>query len=217
MTTPLLYEKYRPHTFDDVIGQDKAVTTIKRILDRERWGGQAFWISGPSGTGKTTLARIIAEMGADDFCVEEYDSADRLTAEEVDKLDREIGMYGWGKGGRAIIINEAHALRGPIIRRLLGLLERIPSHVVWCFTTTAEGLDKLFDDQIDASPLLSRCHEIRLTGQGLCKLFAARAQQIAQAEGLDGKPANYYETLFKENKNNFRRSLMAIADGRMMD
>ncbi|MFH1011783.1 MAG: hypothetical protein V1784_11190 [bacterium] len=211
-----LYEEYRPLKFDEVVGQDKAVATIRRMLDRG-WGGQAFWISGASGTGKTTLARIIANTGADEFCIEEYDSADKLDCEALDKLDRELGMYGWGKGGRAIIVNEAHGLRAMIVRRLLGLLERIPHHVVWIFTTTREGEQKLFEDQMDATPLLSRCTEIRLTNQGLCKPFAAIAQQIAQAEQLDGKPLAAYETLAKGCKNNLRAMLMQIEQGCMTE
>lgn len=211
-----LYEQYRPHTFEDVIGQDKAVATIHRILDRG-WGGQAFFISGASGTGKTTLARIIASQGADELCVDEYDSADALTVDALDKIERDLSMFGWGRGGRAIIVNEAHGLRAPTVRRLLGLLERIPSHVVWIFTTTREGEQKLFDDQLDASPLLSRCIEIRLTNQGLCRPFAAHVQRIAQAVGLDGKPIAAYETLMKACKNNMRMALQQIAAGVMAE
>ena len=212
-----LYEKYRPTTFDEVIGQTKAVQTIQKHLDRWGWGGQAYWISGASGTGKTTLARIIAAQGADEFCIEEFDSADRLDMEALDSIEIEQRQYGWGKGGRAFIVNEAHGLRAPTIRRLLGLLERIPQHVVWVFTTTREGCDKLFDDQIDASPLLSRCHEIRLTNQGLNKVFAERAQQIATAENLNGKPIKAYEQLARDCHNNMRRMLMQIQDRVMVE
>jgi replication-associated recombination protein RarA len=208
----LLYEKYRPQTFDEVLGQPKAVQTLER-LTAKGWGGQAFWISGSSGTGKTTIARIIAGMGADEFCIEEFDSADQLDFSALDRIDCEQEQYGWGKGGRAYIVNEAHGLRGATIRRLLGLLERIPRHVVWIFTTTREGADKLFDDQIDASPLLSRCHEIRLTNQGLNKVFAERALQIAQAEHLDGKPLKAYEQLARDCHNNMRMMLQQIAAG----
>jgi len=211
-----LYEKYRPQTFDDVLGQEKAVKTIERILERG-WGGQAFWLSGASGTGKTTLGRIIAAVGADEFCIEEYDSADKLTFDALDKIEDGQTMYGWGKGGRAYIVNEAHGLRGPTVRRLLGLLERIPRHVVWVFTTTREGEQKLFEDQTDASPLMSRCVEVRLTNQGLCKPFADRARQIAQAENMDGQPVEAYEKLAKACKNNMRMMLQRIEAGAMME
>jgi DNA polymerase-3 subunit gamma/tau len=211
----MLYEKYRPQMFEQVIGQEKAIRQIQ-LAGRTGFGGKAFWISGPSGAGKTTLARIIARQIADGFCIEEYDSADKLTAEELRKIDDQIGMYGWGKGGRAILVNEAHGLRAPIVRQLLGLLERIPSHVVILFTTTTDGLALFEDAQTDASPLLSRCIEVRLTSQSLCKPFAARVKEIAEAEGLDGQPMARYEQLARDCRNNMRRMLMAVESGVMV-
>ena len=53
-----LYEKYRPKTIDDVVGQPKACEQVRRMI-AQGVGGRAVWISGPSGAGKTTLARII--------------------------------------------------------------------------------------------------------------------------------------------------------------
>lgn len=55
-----LTEKYRPQSFDAVIGQDKAVRVLSRFADNGGFGGHAFYITGKSGTGKTTLARLIA-------------------------------------------------------------------------------------------------------------------------------------------------------------
>ena len=212
-----LYEQYRPTSFDQVLGQDKAVKTLTR-LSSKGLQGRAYWISGASGTGKTTIARIIASLVADDFCISEYDSADSLTVSELDTIDQTQGIYGMGsKRGRAYIINESHGLRAQTVRRLLGLLERIPSHVVWIFTTTKEGETKLFEDQIDASPLLSRCISIALTNQGLNKVFAQHCQAIAQTENLDGKPLAAYETLGKRCKNNCRMMLQEIEAGAMID
>ena len=59
-----LYEKYRPKTFAEVLGQDKIVKRLN-ILAQTSLAGRAYWITGQSGTGKTTIAKIIAAQCAD--------------------------------------------------------------------------------------------------------------------------------------------------------
>ncbi len=209
-----LYEKYRPKTLNDVLGQPKAVKTIRKLIDRNV-GGRSFWISGASGTGKTTLARIIADSIADGVYVDEFDSADQLSISALDKIEQDIQYRAFGKGGKAYVINEAHGLRKQTIRRLLGLLERIPDYVVFIFTTTKEGESGLFDEQIDASPLLSRCLKIELTNQGLAKVFAEHCRKIATTENLNGKPLQSYIKLAANSKNNCRTMLQKIESGSM--
>ena len=211
-----LSEQYRPRTLADLIGQPRAVKIVERIAERGV-GGRAFYVSGMSGVGKTSLARIIAGMIADPFYVAEYDSADDFTAAQVDRMRDTMHLYSIGKGGRAWIINEAHGLRRAVVRQLLGILERLPSHCVVIFTTTRDGEDALFEDHIDAHPLLSRCVQIPLTNQGLAQAFAKRARQIADAEGLNGKPESAYLRLVQRCRNNMRAVLQAVEAGEMVE
>lgn len=212
-----LYEKHRPQSFAEVVGQDKAVAKLKAICERGGFGGRAYWISGQSGTGKTTIAKIIAAHVADDYATWEYVGRE-LTASEITDLGKSMRCRPIGeRGGYAIIVNEAHGLGRAAIERLLDALESIPQYVVWIFTTTCDGQERLFDDQIDAHPLLSRCLPIPMAQRGLCEAFAARALEIARAEGLDGQPIEKYVRLVKDKRNNMRAVLQAIEACEMLD
>jgi len=209
-----LAESYRPKCWSDIVGQDKAVFRIKALQERAGLAGRAFFLSGQSGTGKTSIGRLIASEVASEWDVEELD-AGALSVSSLKDIERGLSFKGMNGTGRAVIVNEAHGLRKDVIRQLLVSLERIPAHVVWIFTSTTEGTDSLFEDCDDASPLLSRCLRFDLSRRDLARPFAERAKAIAEKEGLDGQPIERYVKLLQSCRNNLRAALQAIEAGDM--
>ena len=100
---------------------------------------------------------------------------------------------------------------------LLQLLEEpwLSPRVTWIFTTTLDGQMHFEDSQIDASPLLSRCTDLKLAERYLRSPMALRCQEIARAEGMDGQPVEAYERLMKRCTNNMRTALQEIEAGVM--
>jgi len=145
-----LYETHRPWGLDAMVGHDKIVKRVRGILARGTLAGNAYLITGGSGTGKTTLARILAGFVADPINVQEFDAIDATPA-RIAALESDWAYLGMGRlTGKAVIVNEAHMLSGASVGKLLTTLERIPDHVLVIFTTTVNGFVK-FESKQDAA------------------------------------------------------------------
>jgi DNA polymerase-3 subunit gamma/tau len=204
-----LHEDYRPRSWDQLRGQ----TETRHVIDSLRprgLTGRAYWISGPTGTGKTTIARLIAAEVSDPCLTTELD-ATKVTAGWCEQIERELAYKPLFGDAYAWIINEAHRLRADLVTRFLTLLDPVPGHAVYIFTTTTEAQKELWDRKLDAAPFLSRC--VRLTTKRDDGLFAYRAYEVARKAGLNGQPMEAYRRLIEKHEGNLRAALQEVENG----
>jgi len=208
-----LSEKYRPACWSDIVGQDKALAKINR-LRANGLGGRAFLIVGHSGSGKTSIARLLcAEVDPTGWATEELD-AERLTPARLAEIERRTASRPLGGGGHALIVDETHAMSAAAVRQWLVATDPIPEHVIWCLTTTRNGEESLFGNE--TGPFTSRCEVISLTRQGVTQPIAELLQRKAILEILDGQPLSAYVRLINDCKGNVRQAYAEIEGGRML-
>lgn len=131
-----LHVEYRPDEWKYVVGQDAAVKSMSRMIEAK--SSQAFLLTGPSGVGKTTLARIAAmKWGCVPSGIIEIDAATKSGIDHVREIQDMARYKTFGKdAGRAIIIDEAHGLSRQSWDALLKSIEEPASHLVWFLCTT---------------------------------------------------------------------------------
>jgi replication-associated recombination protein RarA len=175
-------------------------------------------LCGPSGVGKTTMAKLIAgTVGADEWATTELDGSS-CDKESVRALERSIGLTtltASGSGWRVWIVNECHAMSRESIQVWLTLLEKLPARRLVIFTTTQDPKENLFGEFSD--PFAGRCMVFRFTSQGLCPAFARRVHDIAEIEGLNGKPLAQYVRMVGDCHNSFRQALERVEALEMAD
>lgn len=140
VNTEPFHVKYRPKVFADVIGQNEVVASLKQAL-KDRARPHTFLFTGDSGTGKTTLARIMTtELNIDPANIIEVDAATNNGIDAMRDLITPLQYQGFGDSpNKAIIIDEAHALSKQAWTSLLKSVEEPPAHVFFFFCTTDAG------------------------------------------------------------------------------
>jgi DNA polymerase-3 subunit gamma/tau len=192
----VIARKWRPQTFDDVVGQDHVVRTLKNAISRNRIA-HAYLFVGPRGTGKTSTARIFAKALnatggpkadfdvndpicvsiADGSCLDviEIDGASNNGIEQVREL-RDTVRYAPAQGQyKVYIIDEVHMLSNQAFNALLKTLEEPPPHVKFIFATT--------DVQKVLPTIISRCQRFDLKPIP-SELIVQRLKKIAVAEKI---------------------------------
>lgn len=132
-----LHTKYRPSKFSEVVGQDPVVRSLKGVLAKGH--SRAFLFTGPSGTGKTTLARIVAaEAGCApaDIRAGEHDAATNTGIDAMRAIQDMLEYRPIGGTASALIIDECHALSRQAWQSLLKALEEPPEWGWWFLCTT---------------------------------------------------------------------------------
>jgi len=208
-----LYEKLRPQSIEEFVGFSEVINRLTALNTAVGWDGQVFWITGLSGTGKTTLARIIAKSISTDLDTEEVDAAD-VSMEVLRDWEKRCHYFPQ-REAYSFIVNEAHTLSTKVISRLQTLLETpaVQKRGTFLFTTTDRGQQLLFDTKFDALPFLSRAIKVELKpSDATLVALSLQLASVGSTLGYDLPPAAY-EDLLAECRGNMRESLQKIASG----
>lgn len=192
----VIARKWRPQTFEDVVGQDHVVRTLRNAIKRERIA-HAYLFVGPRGTGKTSTARIFAkalnctdgpnaDFDVNDPIVQsigegssmdviEIDGASNNSVDQIRELRDDVRYAPTQGKFKVYIIDEVHMLSNQAFNALLKTLEEPPEHVKFVFATT--------DVQKVLPTILSRCQRFDLKPIA-ADLIVGRLQQIAEAEKI---------------------------------
>lgn len=190
-----LYRKYRPSSFEDVVGQDKVVKVLKHAITSNKIS-HAYLFAGPRGTGKTTMAKLIARMvncqnpvdgepcGKCENCLRgvslnedviEIDAASNNGVDEIRELRDKVSLVPTKSKYKIYIIDEVHMLTTGAFNALLKTLEEPPAHAIFILATTE--LHKI------PITVASRCQKFQFTKLSMDDMFS-RLKFIASKENI---------------------------------
>lgn len=131
-----LYRKYRPEVFDEVLGQDEVVCVLKAAVEYSTVG-HAYLFAGGRGTGKTTMARILARaVGTSQKDLYEIDAASNRQVDDARELRDGVATLPFESKYKFYILDEVHMFTKDAFNTLLKTLEEPPSHVIFVLATT---------------------------------------------------------------------------------
>ncbi|WP_314086510.1 DNA polymerase III subunit gamma/tau [uncultured Gemella sp.] len=176
-----LYRKYRPQTFNDIVGQNHIVSVLKNAIDKNQIS-HAYLFYGSRGTGKTSIAKIFAnEVNRNEIYqkenvdIIEIDAASNNGVDEVRDIKEAIKFLPTEGKYKVYIVDEVHMLTTAAFNALLKTLEEPPAHVIFILATTE--IHKI------PATILSRCQRFEFKNLSQEQLID-RLRYIAKEENL---------------------------------